>query len=52
MMQSLERDFVKIVLASITAVTVTNMIVNWQGTVELGKVVTNFPVALIGALRR
>jgi len=51
-MDSLERTFLKVTLAAITAVTVGNMIVNYRGTVELGKVVTGFPVALVNALRR
>lgn len=51
-MDSLERIFLKVTLAAITAVTVGNMIVNYKGTVELGKVATSFPVALVNALRR
>jgi hypothetical protein len=47
-----ERSFVKITLAAITAVTIGNMVVNWKGTVETGKVVLGFPVALVQALRR
>lgn len=49
---SFERSFVKITLAAITAVTIGNMVVNWRGTVETGKVVFGFPVNLINALRR
>lgn len=48
----LERTFLKITLAAITAVTVGNMIVNWRGTVETGRVVLGFPVELVKALRR
>lgn len=47
-----ERTFLKITLAAITAVTIGNMVVNWRGTVEVGRVVLGFPVNLVQALRR
>lgn len=51
-MDNFERIFLKVTLAAITAVTVGNMVVNYTGSVEIGKVVTGFPVALVNALRR
>ena len=51
-MDSFERIFLKVTLGAITAVTIGNAIVNYRGTVEVGKVVTGFPVALVNALRR
>lgn len=50
-MQSFERTFTTIVLATITAVTVANLIVNYKGTVQLAQVVAGFPVALANSLR-
>lgn len=46
-----ERDFFKVILATITAVTVANLIVNYRGTVELAKVAAGFPISLAQALR-
>lgn len=50
-MQSFERDFVKVILATITAVTVANLIVNYRGTVELAKIGAAFPINIANALR-
>lgn len=50
--QELERDFFKVVLATITAVTVANLIVNYKGTVSLAQTAASFPVQLAQALRR
>lgn len=50
-MDTFERTFVKIVLATITAVTVANLIVNYKGTVALAEVAAGFPIALANALR-
>ena len=50
-MNDLERDFFRVVLATITAVTVANLIVNYRGTVQLVQVAAGFPVALANALR-
>lgn len=51
-MDRFERIFLKTTLAAISAVTIGNMIVNYRGTVEVGKVVVGAPVALVNALRR
>jgi hypothetical protein len=50
-MQSFERTFVQIVLATITAVTVANLVVNYRGTVQLAQVAAGFPINLANALR-
>lgn len=50
-MQTFERVFVQIVLATITAVTVANLIVNYKGTVAIAEVVAGFPVKLATSLR-
>ena len=52
MAQELERDFFKVVLAAITAVTVANLIVNYRGTVALAQTAAAFPVSLVNALKR
>lgn len=50
-MQSAERVFVQIVLATITAVTLANLVVNYKGSVAIGEVVFSFPIKLANSLR-
>lgn len=50
--KDLERDFFKVVLATISAVTIANLIVNYRGTVALAQTATAFPVNLAKALTR
>lgn len=50
-MHPFERTFVQIVLATISAVTVANLVVNYKGTVKIGEVVLGFPIQLANSLR-
>ncbi len=52
MFEQAERDFVKITIAVIGAVTFANAIVNSGGTVAIAKVILGFPVDLAKALKR
>lgn len=50
-MHSLERTFVEIVLATIWAVTIANLVVNYKGTVKIGETILGFPIGLARELR-
>jgi hypothetical protein len=45
-------QYVRIVIVTIGAVTVTNAIINYRGTVEVGKLIFGLPVQLAESLRR